>query len=454
MSAKIDLSKYRRKSKEASDIDLSQYKRKESVKKSLPTDVLQQAPIGAAKGALSSYGNVLELLGANPQEPFTPSQQERVTREAFGSPEELAFSISDEIAPETSGRLPTSRDIEQFAQMLGVAAPETAAGRIVGKGAEALGNAATFGPGGIGLAALGGASGEAIREAGGPEWLAQAADVGINFSNLPKAALSKKFKPSTKQEEVTDFLRAHGFSDEKIVPLVQDRKKIAFLSKAARKYEKRDPWLNAIKSDLGNIYGDIREAGTGVFLTGDPLNKFEKSFTEKLVNVPRMYRCLIDKEVKDLFNNPIDFKELLDFKQATNAIVKDVEGGKAAIGILKEPIEHAMAEMNSPLYKKVKLTDQAYGNLQNFTDKMTKRDWEFLISMGETLPTLYGLLTMNPAVLKTMGAKYATKQLSKKLLTSPRLQNMNKKLWEAFYKHDERKVVRMLSELEKEIGQE
>lgn len=451
MSSKTDFSQYLRKPSKKNDF--SQYLRKEK-EPSVLKEVAQQVPLAGAKGALSQYGNILETLRANPKESLTPSQKQRFEKEALGTPEELAFSISDDLAPEYSGRLPTTKDVESFYEMLGVPEAETSAGRIVGKGTEALTGAATLGPGGIGLAGLGGAGGESIREAGGPEWLAQAADVGINFSNLPKAALSKKFKPSSKQAEVTEYLRSKGLSDEKIVPIVQDKKKLNVLSKVAAKYEKKDPWLKAIKDDLGSIYTDIRERGTGAYLKDEPLKKFEDSFHDQLAKVPRRQRKLINSEVEDLFNNPIDFKELHDFKKAVNDIVKDTEGGKAVIGILKEPIEKAMASMNPSLYRELKLTDKAYEGMSNFSDKMTKKDWTFLISLGEAANAVYGFLTLNPAMMKGAAIGYSTKVTARQALTNPRLQHMNKKLWESFLRNDKKRTLRIASDMEQELSKE
>jgi len=452
MTTKTDFSKYLRKP--SSENKFEQYRREEKPKSALK-EVAQQVPLGAAKGAMSSYGNILELVGANPQEPFTPSQQERIEREARGTPEQLAFSIGDELAPETSGRLPTSRDIGEFSQMLGAPEAQTSAGRIAGIGAEAIGSAAMLGPQGIGLAGAGAAGGEAVRELGGPEWLAQAADIGINFSNLGKAALSKNLKPSSKQEKVAEFLRSKGIPDKNITPIIQDKKKLGLLSKVASKYERNDPWLNAIKGDLGTIFEDIRGKGKEAgFLEGKPLMAFEESFDKAMEKVPRMYRGLIKKEISDLFHNPIDFTELHDFNKAVNAIVKDVQGGKAAIGLLKDPIEKAMASMNPDLYKELKLTNEAYSKLSKFTDKMTKKNWESLLNMGQIGGLVYGLLTLNTDALETAGLTLAGRYGVKKLLTSPRLQNMHGKLWSSFLKNDVSKTLRITSDIKKELQKE
>jgi hypothetical protein len=431
----------------------SRYKKKSSSAK----EVAQQIPIGLGKGALSTYGNLLEMAGINPKQGLTPTQEQRYRREAEGSPEDLAWSIGDDLAPEYSGRLPTSEDIDNFSRLLGIPEAETSAGKIAGRGSEAVGGALSLGgaggPLGTALAGAGGATGQLVREEGGPEWLAQAADIGINFSNLPKAILSKTLRPSSKQKQIVDFLKSKGMSDKNITPIIQDKKKLALFSKAALKYDKKEPWLKAIQGDLGNIFDGIREEGRQAGnLTGTSLRKFEDSFYDKLDKVPRMYRGLIKKEVEDLFNNPINFTELHDFNKAVNAIVGDVSGGKAAVGLLKEPIEKAQQSMNPSLYKELKMTNKAYAGLSEFTNKMTKKNWENLMNMGEMGGITYGLLMMNPLLLKPGVALAGARIGSRQALSNPRLQGMHLKLKDAFLKNDIAKTLRLASELNKELG--
>lgn len=152
-----------------------------------------------------------------------------------------------------------------------------------------------------------------------------------------------------------------------------------------------------------------------------------------------MYRGLVKKEIDDLMNNPIDFTELHDFQKAINAIVKNVEGGKAAIGMLKEPLENAQKTLNPQLYQRLQQTNKAYGTLQNFTNKMTKKNWEGLIKLGQGGAALLGLLTLNPALIAKGASGAAVTALGRtalnQALTNPRLQNIHLKMWDAVLKN-------------------
>jgi hypothetical protein len=200
MSSIID--KYRKYSNEdgkSRDI-LNRYKQKEDV--SLTKDISKQAAIGLAKGLGGSYGGLLELIGANPQENLTQIQKEKFKKESQEPAEKLIEIETESLVPEGTGRLPTRKDIDSFMKILGIETkPETPAGAITSAATEAAGGVASFGgnPLQIALATAGGASGESIREMGGPEWLATAVDLGISFGDILKKAPGYLQKTVTKK---------------------------------------------------------------------------------------------------------------------------------------------------------------------------------------------------------------------------------------------------------------
>lgn len=151
-------------------------------------DIAQQIPRSAIKG-LGAYGNIQKLLHIQPEAKLTPSQQLQAEREATQPPEKLAEEIVEtEGPPLTTGRLPTSQDIEEFLTMLGSEKGATSAGRIAGAGTEALTSGTLFGPTGFQqmLSVMGGMSGQSLREMGAPEWMATAVDAGINLADILK----------------------------------------------------------------------------------------------------------------------------------------------------------------------------------------------------------------------------------------------------------------------------
>jgi hypothetical protein len=348
----------------------------------------------------------------------------------------LGERITEQMLPTREGGL---EDVLEFA---GENAPAAAMGPggIVRKGAQAL---------------AGGLAKKGAKELNLPEWAQDIVGAaGMVGPDAIKAGASKALRPASKQAKIVDFLKGHGLSEKDIVPIIQDKKKLSFLSKAANKFEKQDPWLRGIKEKLGGIFEGIREKGSkGKFLEKEALFKFEDDLQDQLQKVPRMYRGLIKKEVEDLMNNPINFTELHDFNKAINAIVRDVEGGKAAIGILKEPIEKAQKALNPELYGELKSVNEVYSKLYNFTDKMTKKNWDALLSFGQAGGALMGALTLNPALLKTAGIAAAGRYTAKKLLSSPRLQNIHLKMWDAVLNNKIPQALKLMELFEKEDQQ-
>lgn len=337
---------------------------------------------------------------------------------SFGPvPQKLGERITEQFLPTRGG------DLEEVLEFAGENVPAVA-----------------FGEAGLarkGLQALTGAGAKKVaKDLDLPEWAQELiGSAGMAAPDIASAFKGKSLLPAPKQKNMVEFLRSKGLSDKDITPIIQDKKKLSFFSKAASKFEKRDPLLKGIQEKVGGIYEGIRDVGKKAgYLEGKELLDFENAFNEKLQKVPRMYRGLIQKEVDDLMRNPIDFTELHDFNKAINAIVGDVEGGKAAIGILKDPIQKAQARMNPSLYSELKQTDKAYSQLMDFTDKMTKKDIDTLVSLGEVGGLLYGALTLSPKTLGTAATKMALKPAAQKILTNPRFQNVHRKMWQEFLK--------------------
>lgn len=302
-------------------------------------------------------------------------------------------------------------------------------------------------------AATGAFAKKGAKEIGLPDWAQEiVGSAGMVAPDAAKSLASKTIRSSSKQKPIVDFLKSHGLDDKDITPIIQDKKKLSFFSKAANKFEKEEPWLKGIKSKLGGIFEGIRERGNALHpLEGKSLSTFENEFLDKLDKVPRMYRGLIKKEVDDLFSNPITFTELHDFDKAVNAIVRDVEGGKAAIGILKEPVKKAQKDMAGSLFEELQQTNHAYSKLLNYTDKMTKSNWDSLLNLGQAGQALYGVLTLNPAALKAAGLVAASKMSAKQILSNPRLQNIHLKMWDAFLKNNVPQALKLMQIMNEEI---
>lgn len=319
---------------------------------------------------------------------------------------------------------------------------------------------ALLGEGGLakkGLQAVSGAlAKKGAKEMNLPEWAQDLlGGVGMVGPDVAQGLAKKAITPSAKQKPIVDFLRGKGLSEEQITPIIQDKRKLSLFSKPAHKFEKKDPFIKGIKEKLGAVFEEIREAGAkGPHLEGKKLYDFEHSFDEAMEKVPRMYRRLIKDEIDDLNKHPINFKELHDFNKAINAIVGNVEGGKAAVGLLKNPIEKAMKSLSPELYAELKQANNVYSRLSNFTDKMTKGDFNFLVNLGHAGGAIMGLLMLNPVAMKAAGIGAIGRILPRKILTSPRLQNIHRKMWDAFLKNKLPLMLKYAEILQREVTEE
>ena len=170
---------------------------------SIPEDIVKQSAVGFAKGLGGTYGSLRELTRTNPKEHLLPSQKLRAQQESTGTEQDLIRnSTNEDLMPEGSGRTPTHEDIGNLLEMLGInTKPKTIPGSIAQKATEATGSALSLPATAMQatLATLGGATGQSLREAHAPEWMAMAAEAGVNFADLgkklltiPKIALKKE----------------------------------------------------------------------------------------------------------------------------------------------------------------------------------------------------------------------------------------------------------------------
>jgi len=343
--------------------------------------------------------------------------------------------ILQEVLPTKEGGV---EDILEFTgENLPVAA--TGGGGLLSKGIQSLG---------------GGLARKAAKEMDLPEWAQEIAGVaGMVGPDVAKSISSKALRPSFKQAKVSEFLKSKGLSDQEITPLIQDKRKLDLFSKGAMKYDRENPFVKGIKDKLQSVYEDIRIKGKNTgYLEGPSLREFENGFYKKLDNVPEHYKHMIKKPVEHLIDNPIDYTALHDFNVAINDIVKGAQGGKAAVGIMKEPIKEAQKKLDPSLFLENEQTNHAYKQLHKFTDKMTQKNWMTLLNTGHMGTLLTGILTFNPLALKAAGSVAFGRYALKKMLTSPRLQNIHKKMQDAALKNNVPKAVKLMELFQKEVG--
>ena len=395
----------------------------------------RKAKIGGkalAKGALGTYGDILDIAGLNPREQLPG---EKVRREAEfnvlnkmqqpgykpSARDLLALSEEDEIAP-TSLRLPTSRDVEA---LLGKERPEGFAEELLERGGKAIGGGLALGGGAKTLGSLlaGSTVGAGAKALGAPEAVADIADVA---TSLLAGKPSGKLLPKKAQKDLVDKLRAKGFTDKEITPLLQGKRKLNLLGKLSAKGPRTEKSLEGLREKRGVIYDKIRKESDKLGgLSEEGLNKFEASLGDTLDKIPKDYRRLINDDLHDLSTGPYAAQDLIDFYQAISRRVKGQEGGKAILGKLKGPVKSALHDISPELASDFELANEIYGKYKNVAKALKPSQIDDLYKVGKVYGLLGALYSGNLPVITTVLSTMGAKELAREALLNPRFHNLS-----------------------------
>lgn len=339
--------------------------------------------------------------------------------------------------------LPTRKDepLEQFLETAGELAPTFALGpeNWALKGAQ------------IGLGA---ATKQALKEAGAPDIVQELGSaIGPLAAQGIRGALSKKLSPNMAQKEVYDFLKGYGFSDKQITPFVQSERKSRWLAKTARGFLDPEKFKEETKSIPELVYASIREKQAQLPpLAGARKTAFFQQLDKQMQKIPYTYTDMISKDLKKLRSSELSFKNLRDFEAALNHKIGSSEGGKEVLGILKEPVNFGERLLSQDLYKEKELMNRAYRSRMNIYDKLPEDAkgsvLEKVSSLGPLGAAAAAYAFGVPFAVKGYVLKKGSELAAAKLLTSPRLQNMQQKLTRAILEENKGSIINLLSKIE------
>jgi hypothetical protein len=417
-------------------------------------DVGKQVVAKGVSGALGSYGNILDTFGAQLKQGETlPGQNqlnqiqsqilEKTNRGEVPSYGELML-LSDEDTLPSGLRFPTSKEVQGGIETLtGVGEGRTAAGRIAGRGAEFLGESAVLPGGGVkALASVGGAglAGQSVRELGGPEGLATATE--IVGSIVPSAIQGKVAPRRSSTKELAEAGRKIGLTEKQITPLAQSEKKVAALSKVARKGEKTKELFSSIKESLGDSYTNIKSnvstiKGIGAENESNLLGKFtniRNDLSKTLKASPDKEAAIkfIDDAIEKVASNGASPEELINFWQDINKSVKwnSIQGGKKSLAALKEPILNTLEKVAPEAAKDFELTNKLYSKYAQISKKLKPDVIESFLNKAEILgiPAAgFALAQGNPWVLAGLASESSVRLLAREMLINPYFQNIAEK---------------------------
>lgn len=416
-------------------------------------DIGEQVVTKGIAGVGGAYGNLADTFGLQMKEGQKIPGQEARNSEQFQILEKLnrgeipslgelmLLSDDDQLTPI---RLPTSKEIQKGLEGLtGIGEGKTSAGRIAGHGAEFLGEGIATGGGAKALLGLGasGIAGQSIREAGGPEWAASTTEIG---GSLLPSVISKKLIPSGKAaKDIVNSGRNIGLTEELITPLIQSEKKVATLSKVARKGSRTKEVFGKIKEKLGDSYNTIKSSKDAkVNLPNADQIKLRRDFgqirndlSKTLAPSPDKESALnyIEKSLETLRNTNITPEYLVNFWQDINKSVKwnSISGGKKALAQLKEPVSNILEKVSPRLAKDFEMTNDLYSKYAQISKKLKPDIIDSIVNKAEILGAPAAGLALaqgNPWALIGLGSESSLRLLSREMLINPYFQNVAKKL--------------------------
>lgn len=418
-------------------------------------DVGQQIVSKGLSGIGGAYGNILDTFGLQVPEgkEILPGQEQvyniqseildKMNRGEAPTFAELMLLSDDDLVPNYT-RLPNSKQIQKGIENLtGIGEGKTPSGRIAGQGAQFLGEGIPLGGGGKALAVLGGAgaAGQGVREAGGPEGLATALEIGVP---LLHGVVSSELSPTSKAaKETVDAGRKIGLTEKQIAPLIQSEGKSDVLSKVARKGTKTKERFASIKETLGDSYNTIKSSPQAkVKLPNAEQINLRKEFghirnelSKTLAPSPDKEAALnyIEKSLETLRNTNVSPEYLVNFWQDINKSVKwnSINGGKKALAQLKEPISNTLKKVSPTLAEDFELTNHLYSKYAQISKKLKPDLVDSFVNKGEivsALPAGLAIAYGNPMPLMALGGEVATRLLAREMLINPYFQNLAGKL--------------------------
>lgn len=293
--------------------------------------------------------------------------------------------------------------------------------------------------------ALAGFSGQAVKEAGGPEWLQAVAEIPA----FAAPGLGKKIIPTSGQKETVEGARKLGLSEEQITPLIQSETKKKLLAKISPRRGRTQRVLEKSQKGLGEVY-DRLESGKlaqNILPEEQTINVID-SIDNVLEKLPAGVRKQVEQDYLDLVSKPMSGSSLINFWKDLNHYIGK---GEKQLGILKGPLTDALEKVSPELAQDFRLTNKLYGNFADISKRMKPSLVSDLYSAGDAVRLLTGISLGNYPILVELGGEKGGRILAREMLLNPRLQNLGEKMMSALNQNKISAATQFKDSLIKEI---
>ena len=270
-----------------------------------------------------------------------------------------------------------------------------------------------------------GIAGQSAKELELPEW----AETAAELTTFIGPDLTKKLLSSGKNKEIIEFAKKMGMTDEQITPLIQSNFKQKWLSKLAPKRGSTSEALENTKEGLNKVYGTIQNSSkAGKEILEKDNGKLINGLYQKLDEMPRTVRSLIDKDLGDLLDNKITGKSLINFWRDINS---KYGSDKKILSTLKEPVKEALASISPDLAKDFEMVNKLYTKFYPIAKKLKPNLMTDIIGASEYIGGAGSVLSAimgNYQPLLGMVGERAARKIAQQMLINPNLQQISEKM--------------------------
>lgn len=281
------------------------------------------------------------------------------------------------------------------------------AGSIAGKGIRTLAAA--------GL-------GQTAEEAGfGPGVQTIAETLAFAAPNLRRRLVGS----NAREQELIDFGRARGMSEEQLVPAVKEenwwRRSLA---RIANKGERTQEALEDSREALGQIYETLRTSpGANQALPRNNVRQIFTDYAQELHRLPESVRRQIRPSLRDLVNSPGLGEDFIQFYQHVNHEVTN----HRIIGRFQEVTRRALERISPELGEEFRLVNELASNRYRTARMLRPPAQPNVLPIVKGAAAVWGVLSgdyrMLKGVLKFVGAQ----QVATAMLMNPRYQSLGVK---------------------------
>lgn len=277
--------------------------------------------------------------------------------------------------------------------------------------------------------------GQSLREAGEPEALASAIEVGLPLAGAARRGLT--LKPS--EEKIAQFAKKGGLTEKELTPLLKSKRTQQKLGKLALKTEGLQKQVKDVYGKLSeDFYTPLKEKASKL----GPLNESQISKVVEDLKVaqtelsrsklPTPDKTFAKEELGKMIDNiqreGLGAEEIIDTWQDINKTVQWKRAGQKPFAKVKEVLKETLGEISPELAEEFELTNNLYARQVPFAKALTPTMIDDVLSLGKEGNLALGLILGNRNLLNKALGLVGGKFVAKELLTNPRYHNFARKL--------------------------